>query len=68
MDQILNPFDKVNPFQFDHTNYLKFKQILVRSQPTIKDKKILLEIGRLLESRLREIRLRESRLREIRLR
>ena len=56
MDQILNPFDKVNPFQFDHTNYLKFKQILVRSQPTIKDKKILLEIGRLLESRLRELK------------
>jgi len=55
MDQILNPFDKVNPFHFDHTNILRFQkfQTLISQ---VKDKKKLIEIGRLLESRLRELK------------
>ena len=53
MDQIFNPFDRVNPF--DHTNILRFQkfQTLISQ---IKDKKKLIEIGRLLEIRLRELK------------
>jgi hypothetical protein len=50
MDQIFNPFDRVNPF--DHTNILRFQTLILQ----IKDKKKLIEIGRLLESRLRELK------------
>ena len=49
MDQILNPFDQINPF--DQSNYLQFKKLII----TIKKKESLIEIGRLLEKRLREL-------------
>ena len=49
MDQILNPFDKINPF--DQSNYIQFKKLII----TIKKKESLIEIGRLLEKRLREL-------------
>jgi len=65
MKQILNPFDNLNPFDkinpldnlnpFDKINDLtvneKFKKIVMN----IKDKKTLLEIGKLLEKRLNEL-------------
>ena len=61
MDQILNPFDKINPFhikpflihpfQIKPSNYLQFKKLII----TIKEKESLIEIGRLLEKRLREL-------------
>lgn len=47
MEQILNPFDDLNPL----TVYEKFKKIIMN----IKDKKTLLEIGKLLEQRLNEL-------------
>ena len=49
MDQIFNPFDKINPF--DQSNYLQFKKLII----TIKKKESLIEIGILLEKRLREL-------------
>tara|TARA_B100001248_G_scaffold238915_1_gene203827 strand:- start:220 stop:369 length:150 start_codon:yes stop_codon:yes gene_type:complete len=49
MEQILNPFEDLNPF--DNTiPYEKFKNIILN----IKDKKTLLEIGKLLEKILNE--------------
>ena len=47
MDQILNPFDNINPL----SPYLKFQRIIIN----IKDKKLLIEIGKMLEKRLNEI-------------
>jgi hypothetical protein len=47
MDQILNPFDKLDPL----SHYQKFYKIILK----IKDKQSLLEIGKLLEKRLNEI-------------
>ena len=46
MDQILNPFDDLNPL----SDYQKFKNIIMN----IKDKKTLLEIGKMLEKILNE--------------
>ena len=53
MKQILNPFDDLNPFDSinDLTFYEKFKKIIMN----IKDKKTLLEIGKLIEKRLNEL-------------
>jgi hypothetical protein len=48
MEQILNPFDKVNPL----SNYERFRKIVIN----IKDKKLLLEISKMLENRLKELR------------
>lgn len=47
MDQILNPFDKLDPL----SHYQKFNKIILK----IKDKQSLLEIGKLLEKRLNEL-------------
>lgn len=44
MDQILNPFDEIDPLSI----YQKFKKIILN----IKDKKTLLEIGKMLEEAL----------------
>ena len=49
MDQILNPFDKINPF--DQSNYFQFKKLII----TIKERESLIEIGILLEKRLKEL-------------
>lgn len=46
MNQILNPFDDINPL----SNYQKFKNIIMN----IKDKKTLLEISKMLEEALNE--------------
>ena len=46
MEEILNPFDDLNPL----SDYLKFKNIIMN----IKDKKTLLEIGKMLEEILKE--------------
>ena len=46
MDQILNPFDDLNPL----SNYYQFKKLIMN----IKDKKTLLEIGKMLEEILNE--------------
>jgi len=46
MEQILNPFEDLNPLG----NYEKFKNIIMN----IKDKKTLLEIGKMLEEALKE--------------
>ena len=46
MDQILNPFEDINPF----SHYEKMKNIIMN----IKDKKTLLEIGKILEEILNE--------------
>lgn len=46
MDEILNPFDDLNPLG----NYEKFKNIIMN----IKDKETLLEIGKMLEEALKE--------------
>ena len=48
MEQILNPFDDLNPL----SNYYQFKKILMN----IKDKKLLLEIGKMLEEKLIELK------------
>jgi hypothetical protein len=48
MDEILNPFDDLNPLG----NYEKFKNIIMN----IKDKETLLEIGKMLEKRLNELK------------
>lgn len=48
MDEILNPFDDLNPLG----NYEKFKNIIMN----IKDKETLLEIGKMLEERLNELK------------
>ena len=48
MDQILNPFDKINPL----SNYEKMKNIIIN----IKDKKLLLEIKKMIEARLKEFK------------
>jgi hypothetical protein len=48
MEQILNPFDKVNPL----SNYERFRKIVIN----IKDKKLLLEISKMLENRLKEFK------------
>ena len=55
MEEILNPFDNLDPFDnlnpFDNkTPYEKFKKIIMN----IKDKKTLLEIGKMLEEILKE--------------
>jgi hypothetical protein len=55
MEQILNPFDDLNPFDnlnsFNNkTPYEKFQKIILN----IKDKKLLLEIGKMLEEILKE--------------
>lgn len=49
MDQILNPFDDLNPFD-NKSSYEKFKKLIMN----IKDKKTLLEIGKMLEEILNE--------------
>ena len=49
MDQILNPFEDLNPFD-NKSSYEKFKKIIMN----IKDKKTLLEIGKILEKVLNE--------------
>lgn len=46
MDQILNPFEDINPF----SHYEKMKNIIMN----IKDKETLLEIGKMLEEALKE--------------
>ena len=46
MDEILNPFDDLDPLG----NYEKFKNIIMN----IKDKETLLEIGKMLEEALKE--------------
>lgn len=46
MDQILNPFDKIDPL----STYQKFQKIILN----IKDKNELLEIGKMLEESLKE--------------
>ena len=46
MNQILNPFDNLDPLG----NYEKFKKIIMN----IKDKETLLEIGKMLEEALNE--------------
>ena len=52
MDQILNPFDKLDPLsQYQISHYQKFNKIILK----IKDKQLLLEIGKLLEKRLNEM-------------
>lgn len=51
MEQILNPFDDLNPFD-NKSSYEKFKKILMN----IKDKKLLLEIGKMLEEKLIELK------------
>ena len=51
MKEILNPFDDLNPFD-NTTLYEKFKNIIMN----IKDKKLLLEIGILLEEKLIELK------------
>jgi hypothetical protein len=51
MDQILNPFDQIKPFHIKPSDYLQFKKLIV----LIKEKESLIEIGRLLEKRLREL-------------
>ena len=48
MEQVLNPFDNINPL----SPYMKFKNIIIN----IKDKKLLLEIGILLEKKLIELK------------
>tara|TARA_B100001248_G_scaffold262048_1_gene255770 strand:+ start:589 stop:744 length:156 start_codon:yes stop_codon:yes gene_type:complete len=45
-NQILNPFDAIDPL----SNYQKFQKIIMN----IKDKKTLLEIGKILEKVLNE--------------
>ena len=49
MDVILNPFEDLNPFD-NKSSYEKFKNIIMN----IKDKKTLLEIGKILEEILKE--------------
>ena len=51
MDQILNPFDQIKPFQNKPSDYLQFKKLII----TIKEKESLIEIGKLLEKRLKEL-------------
>lgn len=46
MEQILNPFDKINPL----SNYEKMKNIIMN----IKDINILMEIKIMIENRLKE--------------
>ena len=46
MEQILNPFEDLNPL----SNYYQFKKLIMN----IKDKKTLLEIGKILEVVLNE--------------
>ena len=46
MDQILNPFDDLNPL----SNYFQFKKLIM----DIKDKKTLLKIGKIIEESLKE--------------
>lgn len=48
MEQILNPFDKIDPL----SNYEKMKAIIIN----IKDKQLLLEISKMLEDKLNELR------------
>ena len=45
-NQILNPFDAIDPL----STYAKFKNIIMN----IKDKETLLEIGKLIEEKLKE--------------
>tara|TARA_B100001063_G_C16649744_1_gene495286 strand:- start:462 stop:689 length:228 start_codon:yes stop_codon:yes gene_type:complete len=52
MDQILNPFDKIDPL----STYQKFQKIITN----IKDKNELLEIGELLEQALKELKIKDS--------
>ena len=47
MNQVLNPFDKINPY----ADYYKFRTLISQ----IKDKQKLIEIGKLLEKRLKEL-------------
>lgn len=46
MEQILNPFDKVNPL----SNYEQFRKLV----NNIKDKQFLLQIAKMLEDKLKE--------------
>ena len=48
MDQILNPFDMIDPL----SNYQKFHKIIIN----IKDKQFLLEIAKMLEDKLKEFK------------
>ena len=52
MDQILNPFDELNPLSI----YQKFQKIILN----IKDKNELIEIGELLEQALKELKIKDS--------
>lgn len=47
MDQILNPFDKIDPL----STYQKFQKIILN----IKDKNELIKIGKMLEEALKEL-------------
>ena len=47
MDQILNPFDAIDPL----STYQKFQKIILN----IKDKNELIEIGKMLEEALKEL-------------
>jgi hypothetical protein len=46
MEQILNPFDKINPL----SNYEKLRRIIMN----IKDIDLLMEIKKMIENRLKE--------------
>mgnify|MGYP001170273797 CR=1 FL=1 len=48
MEQILNPFDKINPLSKYHEFYKLIKNI--------KDKNELLEIAKMIEARLKELK------------
>uniref|UniRef100_A0A6C0FAQ0 Uncharacterized protein n=1 Tax=viral metagenome TaxID=1070528 RepID=A0A6C0FAQ0_9ZZZZ len=48
MEQILNPFDKINPL----SNYQKFYKLVIN----IKDKQLLIKISKMLENRLKEFK------------
>ena len=47
MDHILNPFDKIDPL----SPYHRFQELISK----IKDKQLLIIIGKLLEKRLKEL-------------
>jgi len=48
MNQVLNPFDKINPL----ADYYQFRTLISQ----IKDKKRLIEIGKLLQKRLKDLK------------
>jgi len=48
MNQVINPFDKINPL----ADYYQFRTLISQ----IKDKKRLIEIGKLLQKRLKDLK------------